>query len=104
MVFFAKGIVVWFIVLCVGGLEMMAGHFYLRVIEPVTASRGLGHGAEVWQQEHRYLLLLQACRMPGSSILLLFASRQQFPGLLLSSPLLSSLLRPARVFISSLTG
>lgn len=32
------------------------------------------------------------------------ASRQQFPGLQLSSPLLSSLPRPARVFISNLTG
>lgn len=65
---------------------MTAGHFYLRVIEPVTASRGLSHGAEAWKQEQRGLLLLQACRMPRGSILLLlllFAWREQLPGLLL---------------------
>lgn len=49
MVFFAKDIVAWFIVLCVGGVVMTAAHFYLTVIEPVTASGGLSHGAEAWQ-------------------------------------------------------
>lgn len=73
MVFFAKDIVTWFIVLCVGGVVMTAGHFYLRVTEPVTASRGLSRGAEAWQQEQRGLLLLQACRMPRGSILLHFS-------------------------------
>lgn len=46
MVFFAKDIVAWFIVLCVGGVEMTVGRLYLRVLEPVPASRGLSHGAE----------------------------------------------------------
>lgn len=38
MVFFAKDIVAWFVVLCVRGVEMTVGHLYLRVLEPVTAS------------------------------------------------------------------